>query len=200
MEKGKQLLEEMTAEEEAIGADIEPRLQALENEKAALGVFKIKERKALQEQIAALEEERSSKRAAFRNSTIQVDGTEMSRDESRRRFRTPLLYAEIARINKELEMERWGPVDKASTPRLMTIAKVAETGLVSGTIESGVVSQGETIVTQDGQAFVVHAIISTSEMGNTAHAGMDVSIMFKDDTGERATKNDFKVGDAIYLL
>lgn len=201
MEKGKQLLEEMTAEEEAIGADLEPRLQTLENEKAALGVFKIKERKALQEQITALEEERSSKRAAFRNATIQVDGTEMSRDNYRRHIRDTMpTEKEIRQIDKELEMERWGLVDEVSTPRLMTIAKVAETGLVSGTIENGVVSQGETIVAQDGRAFVVHAIISTGEMGNTAHAGMDVSIMFKDDTGERATKNDFKVGDAIYLL
>ena len=106
LEKGKQLLEEMTAEEKAIESDVEPRLRALENEKAALGVFKIKERKALQEQITALEEERSSKRAAFRNAVIQVDGMEISRNDYRRYIQNSL-PTEIAQINSELETEHW---------------------------------------------------------------------------------------------
>lgn len=204
MEKGKQLLEEMTAEEEAIGADLEPRLQALEKEKAALGVFKIKERKVLQEQITALEEERSSKRAAFRNSTIQVDGTEMSRDEYRRRFRTPLLYAEIARINKELEMERWGldgetPIQKTAETSALWLMQISDICtdprgvVISGTIGNGTVKLGQN-VTINHQEFAIVGLEQSLKLIDTASTGMTVSMRLRG-----ATENNFAVGDAVYL-
>ena len=205
MEKGKQLLEEMTAEEEAIGADIEPRLQALENEKAALGVFKIKERKALQEQIAALEEERSSKRAAFRYSTIQVDGTEMSRDNYQRHIRDTMpTEKEICQIDKELEMERWEldgetPIQKTaetSAPRLMQISDICTDPrgvVISGTIENGTVKLGQK-VTINHQEFAIVGLEQSHKLIDTASTGMTVSMRLRG-----ATENNFAVGDAVYL-
>ena len=205
MEKGKQLLEEMTAEEEAIGADIEPRLQALENEKAALGVFKIKERKALQEQIAALEEERSSKRAAFRYSTIQVDGTEMSRDNYQRHIRDTMpTEKEICQIDKELEMERWeldgeAPIQKTaetSAPRLMRISDICTDPrgvVISGTIENGTVKLGQN-VTINHREFPIVGLEQSHKLIDTASTGMTVSMRLRG-----ATENNFAVGDVVYL-
>lgn len=195
LEKGERLLEEMRAEEEAIGADLEPRLQALEKEKAALGVFKIKERKVLQEQITALEEERSSKRSAFRYAVIQVDGMEISRNEYRKRIQNSPLYEEIAQIDKELETEHWhlgGETSaKTSTPRLMTVTEVIGTA-ISGTIENGAVSSDETVIV-NGQPFVVLMILSQGKTINTASTGMNVYLTLN------GTEYDFKVGDAVYL-